>query len=180
RPQDTRGTLQRRPQDTRDISDGDFKILDPEELQYVEGADRLRRNTLFRKVVLGKYEGRCAVSGLGLATPLKRDGEGRPLPQRYEVEGAHIVPVSRGGPDHIRNGLPLCQTLHWAFDEGMFGVDEDRKIYLPDDVKSDKKNEFIRQYEGKEIAEATDPKYSADNVAFEWHTANVVEKWCPK
>ena len=48
-----------------------------------------------------------------------------------EVDAAHIVPRSMFGSDDARNGLALCKRHHWAFDKGMLGIDDDRKIVVP-------------------------------------------------
>ncbi|MEM7518711.1 MAG: HNH endonuclease [Planctomycetota bacterium] len=63
-----------------------------------------------------------------------RNGGGRP-----EVEAAHIVPVSKQGPDVVTNGLALSGTVHWMFDRGLLAVDMNFSIliakeYVDDDV----------------------------------------------
>ncbi len=78
------------------------------------------RDASFARQVKRAYGARCALSGLEL-----RNGGGRP-----EVEAAHIRPVSHRGPDSVRNGLALSGTLHWMFDRGLIGVDEDHSVLL--------------------------------------------------
>jgi putative restriction endonuclease len=70
------------------------------------------RDQAFRKVVTTAYDHRCALCGIRIVTP---DGH-------TVVEAAHIVPWSKSQNDDIRNGMALCRTCHWGFDEGMLGV----------------------------------------------------------
>ena len=44
------------------------------------------------------------------------------------VEAAYIVPWSRSRNDDIRNGMALCRTCHWGFDEGMLGVSDNYTV----------------------------------------------------
>ncbi|MDA7422859.1 HNH endonuclease [Tritonibacter multivorans] len=81
---------------------------------------RKLRDRSFAKQVKFAYGGVCALSGLEL-----RNGGGRP-----EVEAAHILPVEHNGPDVVHNGMALSGTLHWMFDRGLVGVDDDRRILV--------------------------------------------------
>jgi len=78
------------------------------------------RDKAFTKAVRFAYENRCAVTGLCLI-----NGGGRP-----EVQAAHIKPVSKNGPDTIRNGLALSGTFHWLFDRGLISVADDYRILI--------------------------------------------------
>lgn len=70
------------------------------------------RDQGFRRLVVSTYDHRCALCGIRIVTP---DGH-------TVVEAAHIVPWSKSKNDDIRNGMALCRTCHWGFDEGMLGV----------------------------------------------------------
>jgi putative restriction endonuclease len=70
------------------------------------------RDQGFRRIVVKAYDHRCALCGIRIVTP---DGH-------TVVEAAHIVPWSKSRNDDIRNGMALCPTCHWGFDEGMLGV----------------------------------------------------------
>lgn len=72
------------------------------------------RDQGFRRIVVKAYDHRCALCGVRIVTP---DGH-------TVVEAAHIVPWSRSQNDDIRNGMALCRTCHWGFDEGMLGVSD--------------------------------------------------------
>ncbi|MCA0401554.1 MAG: HNH endonuclease [Proteobacteria bacterium] len=81
---------------------------------------RLVRDRAFRRVVLGAYDERCAVTGLKLI-----NGGGR-----AEVDAAHIVPVEKNGPDAVNNGIALSGTAHWMFDRGLISLSDDLDILV--------------------------------------------------
>ncbi len=132
----------------RGLGDYDSTIpaVDPPEMigelsdeQYPTARDRISqltnrvvRDRSFRKTVLRAYEERCAISGLRLI-----NGGGR-----AEVEAAHIRPVEHEGPDIVSNGIALSGTVHWMFDRGLVGLDDDMTILVsrqtndPDAIRS--------------------------------------------
>jgi putative restriction endonuclease len=81
---------------------------------------RLKRDTIFRRLVLRAYDERCAISGLKLI-----NGGGR-----AEVQAAHIRPVEANGPDSIQNGIALSGTAHWMFDRGLISLSDDLEILI--------------------------------------------------
>lgn len=93
---------------------------------------RLVRDRLFRRRVVDAYDARCAITGLKLI-----NGGGR-----AEVEAAHIRPVERGGPDIVTNGIALSGTVHWMFDRGLIGLNDDLEVLVsrqandPDSIRS--------------------------------------------
>ena len=78
------------------------------------------REAAFARHVRQAYNSTCALTGIRLI-----NGGGR-----AEMESAHIVPVAEGhnGTDSVRNGIALCQTVHWMFDRGLISLAEDHKI----------------------------------------------------
>lgn len=79
---------------------------------------RIVRDRVFRTLILRAYDARCAITGLKLI-----NGGGR-----AEVEAAHIRPVEASGPDSVNNGLALSGTVHWMFDRGLIGLEDDLTI----------------------------------------------------
>ena len=73
------------------------------------------RDAAFADLVCEAYDNTCAVCGLRIETPEGRRG----------VQAAHIFPKRFGGADDIRNGIALCHTHHWAFDEFLFTIGGD-------------------------------------------------------
>ncbi|MCI0348407.1 MAG: HNH endonuclease, partial [Acidobacteriales bacterium] len=114
-----------------------------------------------------EYDRKCAISGIAITTPTSL----------HEVESAHVVPVSEGGSDDIRNGFTLTQTLHWAFDRGLFGVLPNRTIYIPRRVRVMRENAFLVSFEGRRIAEADTHTLHVHGDAFSWHMEHLVRQW---
>ncbi|HEY3546595.1 MAG TPA: HNH endonuclease signature motif containing protein [Propionicimonas sp.] len=69
--------------------------------------ERNRRDTAFKFQLLHRYNGRCAITGLGVQDVL---------------DGAHVVDVQHGGTDDVRNGLLLTANLHRAFDASLWAL----------------------------------------------------------
>lgn len=81
---------------------------------------RKARSAKFPERVKRAYGNRCAVCG-----SLRLNAWGRP-----EVQAAHIFPKEQNGADDVRNGLALCSFHHWAFDGGLFLIDENLRIHV--------------------------------------------------
>ncbi|MBS7538598.1 HNH endonuclease [Ancylobacter lacus] len=95
-------------------------VFEEERSRVPRLTSRVERDRIFRRIVLEAYEERCAVTGLRLI-----NGGGR-----AEVEAAHIRPVEANGPDAVTNGIALSGTVHWMFDRGLIGFDDDMKILI--------------------------------------------------
>lgn len=78
------------------------------------------RDARFRDAVCTAYENRCAVTRLRMI-----NGGGR-----AEVQAAHILPVERGGPDIVQNGIALSATAHWLFDRHLISISEDYRLLV--------------------------------------------------
>ena len=128
----------------------------------------LVRCDLFRAAVVGAYDSTCAVSRLGL----RHHRALRDSPT-YEVEAAHIVPVARGGRDHVQNGLALSRTVHWAFDEGMIWVDDRMRVAVTKDVERDQRNQWLAQFRGRPLTTPIDVRHGPNSEALRWHAANI-------
>jgi len=128
---------------------------------------RIARSAAFRARVRAEYGGRCSVSGISVVVPSGR----------FEVESAHVVPLSEGGSDDLRNGLALTRTLHWAFDRGLFGVRPNRRVYVPKQVRRQRSNKFICGFAGRVISEAKSSTYRVHADALQWHLENRVLQW---
>ena len=127
--------------------------------RIVESVSRYSRDANFRKLVLGAYDNRCAVTRTSLRL----------------VDAAHILPVPSGASsDHVTNGMALSPTFHRAYDNCLIYLDEgfvmrlnkekaealrannlhgglkqfcsflDKKIHLPIDANQRPKIEYIK------------------------------------
>lgn len=105
------------------------------------------RDPSFSRNVKDAYDHTCAVCGAKRAAP---NGA-------FEVEAAHIYPVSgadgdedQGGPDEIGNGIALCRMHHWAFDNGWFTIEDDYTITVRDRPDLPGYTE-IKKYDGEQL-----------------------------
>jgi putative restriction endonuclease len=130
---------------------------------------RIARSSVFRQRIRNEYDYKCAISGTLIKTPSKK--------ALYEVQAAHIIPLSEGGPDDLRNGIALTSNIHWAFDKGLIGVDANRRVFVPQKVKSLPQNSFLSRYDAVQIHEASSKKCRVDQLAFDWHMSNRVSQW---
>lgn len=111
-----------------DVENHEYEIQENQTIYEHDGnrmrlpnrGNRLVRDLMFRKTVLGVYDERCAITGLKLI-----NGGGR-----AEVQAAHIKPVKDNGPDSIQNGIALSGTVHWMFDRGLISLEDDLKIIV--------------------------------------------------
>jgi putative restriction endonuclease len=126
----------------------------------------IARDTTFRETLITEYARRCAVSGIALTTLTLA-----------EAQAAHVISLERGGADEPRNGFTLTGSLHWAFDRGLFGVGENRRVIVPERVRAMPENVWLEQYHDREIAEALSPQLRTEAAAFAWHRENIVSAW---
>ncbi|MGB8353430.1 MAG: HNH endonuclease [Chthoniobacteraceae bacterium] len=126
----------------------------------------IARDTAFRETLLSQYQRRCAVSGIALATHTVA-----------EAQAAHVIGLGRGGADEPRNGFTLTGTLHWAFDRGLFGVGDDRRVIVPPRVRAMQVNAWLVQFHDRPIAEASRVNLRTASQAFAWHRDSLVAQW---
>ena len=126
----------------------------------------IARDAAFRETLLGQYQRRCAVSGIALATH-----------SVAEAQAAHVIPLGRGGADEPRNGFTLTGTLHWAFDRGLFGVGDNRRVVVPAAVRAMQENEWLVQFHDKRVAEPQSAGLRTAGEAFAWHRTNLLAQW---
>jgi len=143
-----------------------FSLIDPSAESVVSTVKKVARSLAFRTRVLEQYDETCSVCGEALKSP---NGF-------IEVDAAHIVPRALFGADDARNGFALCKRHHWAFDKGLFGVCEDRKICIPSSVSELPQNSTLIKFIGHSIREAKNSSLQADPGAFHWHRENVLLK----
>lgn len=88
------------------------------ERRYAMRQTRQRlHQSVFREAVLEAYGSRCAVSG---------------LPERSLLDAAHIVEDTHEtlGQPIVRNGLPLSNIHHAAYDKDLIGIDPDYRVHV--------------------------------------------------
>lgn len=95
-------------QEVSQLPDVEFDLPVPLREVVMKAIAVRRGQPQFRRLLLGLYSGRCAISGY--------DGEAA-------LEAAHIVPISETGDHSARNGLLLRADLHTLFDLHYVGID---------------------------------------------------------
>jgi len=129
-------------------------------------ASRIGRNAAFRQHVLSAYASQCCLCADSLA-----DTRGI-----YETEAAHIVPKRFHGADDVRNGLALCRKHHWAYDRGMFGVENDYAVVVPVKVLAIPANQSLAQYRGHPIQTPASTALAPDAGALQWHRKHILSE----
>ncbi len=125
------------------------------------------RNAFFRKAVLHTYEYKCAFCGLKVMKSSKY----------YIVDGAHIKPFGEFHDSRIKNGISLCKNHHWAFDTGLFTVDEKYKIVMSTKFEEESPNaQSMKDFHGKDLHLPRLEKFYPELEAFEWHRQNKFDK----
>lgn len=117
----------------------------------------------FRRVILQEYTYTCAVCGTKFQ-----------LDDLIEATAAHIVPKHKYGTDDPRNGLSLCRTHHWAFDNGIFAVSDEYTILLSQEVcQAETSNFSLVNMSGHPILLPVHETVKPHPNALQWHRENV-------
>ncbi|WP_300668216.1 HNH endonuclease [Desulfoluna sp.] len=139
------------------------KTLTPNEVKEVT-VTRIVRDRGFRGALLPEYDHRCALCKVRVQTP----------EEHHVVDAAHIIPFAETQNNDLTNGLSLCKLCHWAFDEGMLGIDKHHQIIVSHHLKSAGNSAaHLLGLENCPIVEPRDQTFSPgfDNLA--WHRRRV-------
>ncbi|SMQ30705.1 putative restriction endonuclease [Pseudomonas helmanticensis] len=139
-----------------------FSLFDFDREKTTTVVQKRARSQVFKRRVIAAYNYKCAVCAGGLKSP----------GGFYELEAAHVVPHSAAGADDVRNGLALCRSHHWAFDKGLFGVNSNRELFVPDLVMAMPENNDLVGYHGKPLYGPESEDLQVDLSAFNWHWDN--------
>ena len=122
------------------------------------------RDQGFRRAVVTAYLHRCALCGLRVRT----------LDGRTAVAAAHIIPWRETQDDRPANGMALCRTCHWAFDEGLMGVSMEYAISAsPQLTVMNNFPGYLTNLEGRGIVGPARRVFWPDTVSLRWHLDNV-------
>ncbi len=123
------------------------------------------RDQGFRRAVVTAYDHRCSMCGIRVRT----------LDGHTAVEAAHIVPWSETRDDRPANGLALCRTCHWTFDERLLSVSRAYEV-----VTSRQLNVlgnlpgYLTSLEGRTICLPSKEPYRPDLASLEWHRKHLL------
>jgi predicted restriction endonuclease len=147
-----------------EISDGD--VLSSDDIKTQNRTTRTERKSvvkirigqsIFRKMVLENYQGKCCFSGVD-------------IPQL--LVASHIVPWADREDIRLnpKNGLCLSSIHDRAFDQGYWTLSEDSKIVVSEELKRTNSN-FIKenflQYEGRGLL--LPKNYNPDPKFLDYH-----------
>jgi putative restriction endonuclease len=142
---------------SRELEERAHKVKSPEP---VLAFSAMARDQGFRRAIVNCYEHRCAMCGIRIVTP-----EGHTA-----VQAAHIKPWSKFKDDEIPNGMALCRVCHWAFDEGLMGVDDDYGILISRQMSSARNAAgFLMTLSGRSLIRPRDEVLWPDPERLAWH-----------
>ena len=150
----------------QDVLDAIGLNIDVTYQEQVAQQKKRKRDPAFRGKILEAYNYRCAVCGFDVRignTPIA-------------IEASHIKWHQAGGPDTENNGLALCSLHHKLLDRGAFGLSNEFKV-----IVSDKANghtgfqEWLMDFEGKELSAPRKDIYMPDVKFAEWHIREVFQ-----
>lgn len=90
-----------------------------------------KREVSFRKILMREYDYTCAICALKFK-----------FENLVEGQAAHIVPKNENGTDDPRNGIVMCRTHHWAFDNGIFSLTDSGRVILSEKIYLAETNNF--------------------------------------
>jgi putative restriction endonuclease len=125
------------------------------------------RDQGFRRAVVTAYAHRCALCGVRVRT----------LDGHTVVTAAHIVPWSVGHDDRPANGMALCRTCHWIFDEGLLSVSLAYEILASNDLRViDNLPGYLIGLEGRSIVRPVKRVYWPDPESLRWHRKHILRR----
>lgn len=132
--------------------------LVPEEIKSVA------RSQGFRIAIVKTYSHRCTTCGIKILT-----SDGHTI-----VEAAHIIPFSISKNDDPRNGLCLCRSCHWGFDEGLISVSARYEVITsPQLTTNSNLPSYIVTLAGRGIIHPVEEKFIPDLDNLAWHRKEV-------
>jgi putative restriction endonuclease len=122
------------------------------------------RNQGFRIAIVRTYAHRCTTCGIKIIT-----ADGHTI-----VEAAHIIPFSVTRKDDPRNGLCLCRSCHWNFDEGLISLSAKYEVMTsPQLTAFDNLPSYVLPLKGRGIIHPVDEKFLPDLSSLEWHRSKI-------
>ena len=149
-----------------------FKLLDVakkndqrarEEIEQYSIENKLPRPVRdqgFRIAVREAYDYRCTACGIRVITP----------DAHVLVQGAHIHAWSESADDRIVNGLALCHTCHWGFDEGLWTIDDNLVIKTsPILAWNTNVSGYLGTLDARSLMQPKEALFRPDAESLAWH-----------
>ncbi len=138
----------------------DWQLTDPGRPRVPD--EVLERQRLFAKRVLAAYGHACAACRSDVSNTKGRNW----------VQACHIRPVKDIGSDHLCNGIALCPSHHWAFDEGLMTLDPDGHWIASKQVPRECQYKFVLDLQGNQ-AFLPGSEQRPHPEALTWHRLHV-------
>ena len=129
----------------------------PEDIENTKGAN-LFNSVSFRDFVLLGYQNKCAITNEAIF-----------YDKLINLEAAHIKPKSHFGSFLPCNGIAMSRDIHWAFDKGMFTINDDYTITVHKDVK----NTVLSKYDKQKINVPTEDFFKPEKNFLQYHKEKV-------
>ncbi|TWH82575.1 HNH endonuclease [Sedimentibacter saalensis] len=139
----------------------DLQELDPDTVN--RKIKQYKRDYRFKKIVLAAYDNKCAISGKNISYSAYSN-----------IQACHIIPKSCGGSCNPINGIALDMNYHYAFDWGMFTINNNFTIEVHELLRD---NEILKEIHGQKIKLPEDKKFYPDKIALEYHRKNIYGKF---
>lgn len=138
-----------------------------ETLESVEAYRPAIRDQGFRRAIVTVYSHRCAMCGIRVRT----------LDGHTVVDAAHIIPWSVNHDDRPANGMALCRTCHWTFDEGLLRIAPSYEILTSAQLRAATNLPgYLSNLEGRVIVRPSEEVYWPDTKSLRWHHENVFRR----
>ena len=128
-----------------------------EDIEETKGAN-LFNSVSFRDFVLLGYQNKCAITSEAIY-----------YDKLINLEAAHIKPKSHSGSFLPCNGIAMSRDIHWAFDRGMFTINDDYTITVHNDVK----NTLLSKYDNQKINVPTEDFFKPEKNFLKYHKEKV-------
>ena len=120
--------------------------------------ENLFNSQSFRDFVMVGYGNKCAVTGKSIVWK-----------KFINLEAAHIMPKSHNGTYMPNNGLALSRDIHWAFDKGLFTINDDYTIKVHEELL----DTYLGEFEGKKINLPENPFFVPNKESLRYHRENI-------
>lgn len=127
------------------------------EIEETKGAN-LFNSVSFRDFVLLGYGNKCAITGEAIF-----------YKKLINLEAAHIKPKSHSGSFLPCNGIAMSRDMHWAFDRGMFTINEEYRIIVHPDVK----DTLLIKYDAQQITLPVEDFFKPEKAFLNYHKENI-------
>jgi len=128
-----------------------------EEIEETKGAN-LFNSVSFRDFVLLGYQNKCAITNEAIC-----------YDKLINLEAAHIKPKSHSGSFLPCNGIAMSRDIHWAFDRGMFAINDDYTITVHEDIK----NTILSKYDNQKINVPVEDFFKPEKNFLKYHKEKV-------